>query len=831
MLRRQILPLLLVLPVLAAAQAPRRTPQGLQAATRAILEGRYDEVETLTEKLDARDPAVAALRGRAAIARGRYADAEALLRPVANRAPTSEAALELGLLQHMLRRMDAAGLLGKVASLANTSDDPMELMRAGRALRALGRFPAANAAYRDAVAAAPKDPQINTEWGELFLDTYNKSDAIQSFQTALKSDPRWTPAIVGTARSLEEDDPPQAAAIAKKALEINPFSVEAHVFLAGKAAEADHHDEARSWLEKALFVNPSSLEARSLVAALAYVEDRLSDFEAEVAKTLAIAPKYGDVYRTAGALAAHNYRFDEAVDLTRRGLALDPGNPRGLADLGSHLLRTGDEAAARVALEASFKTDPYDVATFNMLGLLDTLDKFETIRDGDIILKMSKDEAPVLKEAALSLAHQALKSFSARYEFTPQGPILIEVFPRHDDFAVRTVGLPGMVGALGACFGRVVTMDSPLARPGEFQWEATLWHELAHVITIQMSNQRVPRWLTEGISVYEENLARPDWQRQGSVQFAAALNQGQAPKLRDLNAAFTDPKMVSLAYFQGALIVEHIVDVYGMEGLRKLVRIYAKGLNTDAALKAALDTDFDRMQSGFDEMVARKFGSIRKALVPPPNSNLTDMKLPALQQLATEHPGSFPVQMALGRALQEAKELDEALKAYERAAKLIPMPAGKDSPRALSAAIAIEKKDTARAISELQALLAVDFDNVGAARRLAALLVQAGVKDPATLRPVYERIVAIDPYDVDAQGILGRLAIQRNDPEAAARAFRTVLALKPVDRAAAITDLAESYLKAGKNVEAKRQTLAALEIAPSYERAQDLLLKLIDARR
>jgi Tfp pilus assembly protein PilF len=43
------------------------------------------------------------------------------------------------------------------------------------------------------------------------------------------------------------------------------------------------------------------------------------------------------------------------------------------------------------------------------------------------------------------------------------------------------------------------------------------------------------------------------------------------------------------------------------------------------------------------------------------------------------------------------------------------------------------------------------------------------------------------------------------------------------------TDLAESYLKAGKRDEAKRQALAALEIAPSYARAQDLLLQLTDA--
>ena len=55
-----------------------------------------------------------------------------------------------------------------------------------------------------------------------------------------------------------------------------------------------------------------------------------------------------------------------------------------------------------------------------------------------------------------------------------------------------------------------------------------------------------------------------------------------------------------------------------------------------------------------------------------------------------------------------------------------------------------------------------------------------------------------------------------------------MIALGPVDRAAAFTDLAESYFQAGKRAEAKKQTLAALEIAPTYERAQGLLLKLVD---
>jgi tetratricopeptide (TPR) repeat protein len=142
------------------------------------------------------------------------------------------------------------------------------------------------------------------------------------------------------------------------------------------------------------------------------------------------------------------------------------------------------------------------------------------------------------------------------------------------------------------------------------------------------------------------------------------------------------------------------------------------------------------------------------------------------------------------------------------------------------AALALKKQDRARAIAELQALIAVDFDDLDAARKLAALTQEAGAADPAKLAPVYQRIVALDPFDADAHRILGRAAMQNNQPDTAAREFRAVLALGPVDQAAAHTDLAESYLKSGKRAEAKKQTLAALEIAPTYERAQALLLKL-----
>jgi len=817
------------------AQTARRPLTPLQAAVRALNEGRYDEVDAATDKLDARDPNVVAVKARAAIARGRYQQADALLRPVVQRSPSSEAALELGLLDQLLGKDGAVQMLERVASLAETSADGRENARAGRALRALGRFQEANAAFREAAGEAPADPAIQTAWGELFLEKYNKTEALRSFQLALQFDPAWTPALMGMAEVLGDDNPPQAGAIVKRVLQVNPSSVDAHLFLAEQAVDASKYDDARQSIEQALTTNASSLDARALLAALEYVQDRQSAFDAEVAKVLAISPRYGDVYRRAGELAARNYRFDEAVTLTRRALTLDPGNPRSQADLGMHLLRTGDEPGARTALETSFKVDPYDVVTLNLLRMLDTLDAFVTVRDGDLIVRMSKDEAPVLQDYAIPLAHQALSTLSARYQFTPKGPILIEIFPKHDDFAVRNLGLPGMIGALGACFGRVVTMDSPRARPpGEFQWEATLWHELAHVITIQMSNERIPRWLTEGISVYEEKRARPEWGREMDVEFASMLNRGETLKLKDLNGAFQNPATISLAYFEASLVVDHIVTTYGEEGLRKLVRAYAQGVDTDAALKAAVGTDFEKMQAGFDESVERAFGSMRRALaVPdgvPGDGDLLKAPLDALQKLASDHPGSYPVQLAYGRALRKAGRADDAMQAFERAAALVPVARGKGSPHDEMASIALEKKDRTRAIAELTALVANDFDNVEAARQLADLLKQDGAP-AAKIQPVYQRIAAIDPFDAAAHAALGRMALDRNDPEAATREFRSVIALNPVDRALAYTDLAESYYRSGKKAEAKKQTLAALEIAPTYERAQELLLKLVDDRQ
>jgi Flp pilus assembly protein TadD len=53
-----------------------------------------------------------------------------------------------------------------------------------------------------------------------------------------------------------------------------------------------------------------------------------------------------------------------------------------------------------------------------------------------------------------------------------------------------------------------------------------------------------------------------------------------------------------------------------------------------------------------------------------------------------------------------------------------------------------------------------------------------------------------------------------------------LVALNPPDLAGAHYDLARALDTSGNRVEAKREVLRSLEIAPGFEKAQELLLKL-----
>jgi tetratricopeptide (TPR) repeat protein len=809
-------------------------------ATRALIDnarvllarGKADEARALVADRPDEDVAAAIVGAWADLRVGRDEQARTKLAAAAPADPDGDTALELALvLRQSGQRSEAEAIFDSM--LESVEKDPESvprIVRAARAAHALGRSRLANQYYREAASRLAPNAVLETWWGELFLERHNEEDAAQSFVKALDVDPRHVPALVGLARALADRNPPEAEARARAALETDSTAAGAHLVLAELALDNRKLDAAREEIDRALSINPRSTRGLALRAAVAAVEGRPDVFGEAIAQARAIDPTDAGPYRIAGEHLAGHYRFDEAVALSRQAVTIDPSDATARAALGMQLMRTGDEAAAREHLEAAFASDPFDRVTYNLLGLLDTMASFETVQEGDLTFRFPAEDAAVLRELAPAVAREAIEAMSRRYGFTPKGPLLIELFSKHDDFAVRTAGLPGMLGALGACFGRVVTLDAPRARqPGEFHWGATLWHELAHVFTLQMSNQRVPRWLTEGTSVFEERRARPQWGRESELAFVKAVSVGQAIPLDSLNASFSDPRRIGLAYQQSSFLVEMIVQQHGEEALHAMLRAYGDGLDDAAVFSRALQSDVASLQRAFDTYIEQRYGAMARALRVPEGVAVEGLDAAALVKLAEAHAGSFPIQMLAAEAALEAGDPASATPLLRRAIDLVPVGTGADGPRALLARASLDAGDKARAAEELERAVSADLTALDEARELAELAEELG--DARRVVIAHQRISELVPHESASHSVIGRAAMADGDLAAAAMRFRLALAAGPANLAAARTDHAEVLVASGQGPQARKELIAALEDAPLYGRAQDLLLSIVDANR
>ena len=309
---------------------------------------------------------------------------------------------------------------------------------------------------------------IQSEWGDLFLERDQPADALNSYRKAIELDPGWVPAHVG-ARARSTRCRTRSRRRAKAALEAARKLAPAHpgvlLLTAERGIDTEEFADAKQALDEFAKVRPGhhrgGRPARRDRVRGGRRGRRRDGRRRACARSIRARRR---IPRSPARRPPADYRFDEAAGFARKATALDADDRPAHFDLGSvpdaHRRREGRADRAR----ASWDLDKSAAVTKNLLDVLDRIDTFEVVPSGDFIFKFSKDEAAVLKTYALPLADEAYKTFTARYGFSPSGPILVEVFPVHDDFAVRTLGLPGLVGALGACFGRVVTMDSPRAR-------------------------------------------------------------------------------------------------------------------------------------------------------------------------------------------------------------------------------------------------------------------------------------------------------------------------------------------------------------------------------
>ena len=333
-------------------------------------------------------------------------------------------------------------------------------------------YKAANDAFRAAVKAKPKDPGLRVRWGRMYLEHWQGGDADDLFGEALAIQKDYAPALYGEALHASESFEGKAAALAEAALKSDPKLVEARELLARMALEDNNSTKAVEEAQKALDMYPEALDAMSILATVDWMDDKKTT--PWIDKILKINPRYGEAYETAAHFFVINRRYDEGIAAYRKAIELNPALSSAKSELGINLMRFGHDGEARQLLEESYNAGYQPASTVNSLKLLDTYKNYQTIETPKTILRLDKKEAALLKLYVQPEFERALATYEKKYKFKIDHPVQLEVYPNHDDFAVRTLGLPGLGGILGVTFGTVVAMDSPSSRkPGSFHWDST----------------------------------------------------------------------------------------------------------------------------------------------------------------------------------------------------------------------------------------------------------------------------------------------------------------------------------------------------------------------
>jgi hypothetical protein len=482
------------------------------------------------------------------------------------------------------------------------------------------------------------------------------------------------------------------------------------------------------------------------------------------------------------------------------------------------LLRENKVAEAQQHLQIAYRGDPFSAPVVNTLRLIDSFDNFvvtqhparpaapgsDAAPNPGVILRLHKDETKVLEPYVLDLVNRTIDTYTKRYGFTLKEPVIVELYPDHDDFAVRIAGLPG-IGLLGVTFGYLVAMDSPTGRADDqFHWGTTLWHEMAHVFTLEATNHLVPRWFSEGVSVFEEWSTGPLPGRHIPVPVLMAIKEGKFLPVAELDRGFIRPtyeEQVIVSYMQAGLICEYIAGRFGQEALERMLAEFGNGKDTAEAIQTALGISPGQFDENFAGYVDAQLGAV-----------LT--QLDAWREKQGE----------LQETVQRADWRLVAARAAE-AIELFPDYVDEGSPYIAKARAHRELGETGLATTTLLEYRKRGGYDPDALIALARQLGEAGRTDESI--DVFEDVLMVAPLRAEVHRDFGdRLAAADKHGEALVE-YQAFLAMNPQDLAEAHYRLAKTYVALDDRAKGREHLLYALEIAPHYREAQQLLLEVV----
>jgi cellulose synthase operon protein C len=622
-LAEELLELLAEEPELAGAEE-------LAAAGRALLwriglrRGGYEAVEqsigALPEAQRLRREALL-VRGEALARVGRYGDAIELAKVVlAKQADDGEAQHRLGVWLWADGQRTAAQAAWQAHADAALPSEAVALAWRGRSLVRLGGRQNLEAASQVLVAALQQAPDLaiaRIAYGQAKFAAYGEASGFPSGEKDLNKvlaehgdDEEALLALYAIRSANAVLDAGKTERLLDRVLDRNERCVEALVHRGSNVLDDRRYQDAARVLDTALAVDPNDRIALCHRAAAAWLLHDQAGYAKFRARALAGDTPWHECDRILAEHLVALYRFADALPFFDAAENADPEDLATLHGKAKALVYSGRGAAAKEVLVrakalANGINDPWRNNALAIQDLLDT--EYTVVENERFVVQMHRDDVEVLQSYLLPLQLEAAEVLGAKYSWQPSERPRIEVLHTWDDFSVRTVGFRGFT-ALGACFGGLTTLVSPNdgdLRQQDFMWEATAWHEYVHVLTLGVSNHRVPRWLTEGFSVYEEKVRDPAWERGMDRELFDAFANSDIPPVHLLNRLFRGPRIL-FGYYQGGLIVELIARDFGFAKALALLRAFGEDLDTEAAFQQALGLSSRDFDARFLEFVQRE---------------------------------------------------------------------------------------------------------------------------------------------------------------------------------------------------------------------------------
>jgi tetratricopeptide (TPR) repeat protein len=677
---------------------------------------------------------------------------------------------------------------------------------------------------------AHREPQLAL--GELALDKQDYQLAADVFQQAVRQSPDDLDFQFGLARALHGSNPQAAAELVAGVLVQNRRHLPALLWQVDRLIERERYDAAQQQLQTIFEFHPEHPEAQAFQAVLHLLRGELTAAAEARQRGLAHWGENPVVDYIIGRELSQKYRFAEGAAFQRNALKLQKDYQPARKQLAEDLLRLGHDAEGWLLAREAAAADEYDVTLYNLLTLQEELERFVTLEAPGLRVRMDPREAAVYGQHVLQLLTEARTYLSVKYQVQLEEPTLVEIFPKPDDFAVRTFGLPGAGAYLGVCFGNVITANSPASqnvRP--VNWESVLWHEYAHVITLNKTRNRMPRWLSEGISVYEERQRDAAWGERLTPVYRTMIQQGELTPIKDLSSAFLSPKSavhVQFAYFQSSLVVEFLIENYGFPALLAILEDLGEGLNMNESLERRT-APLAQLEEEFQAFTTTRIADYG-ADVDWQEPDLTGVlqasdRAAAASDWAKQNPANYVGLVNLAKVLLRQRNWSAARPLLEQAYTLFPYETGKDCPAELLAGVyrELQLPDQEREI--LQQLLSRDGDHATAALRLLEL--EQARADWLGVRRTALRLRGIKPLIPQPHQGLVQAGRHLQQPQVVVSALESLLALQPDDPAELHFQLALTHEELGNLPQARRQVLMALENAPRYRAALQKLEQLV----